>query len=100
MKISFWKAICKYGHVGHRNEISVARYIQVQGETTSLEVLKLVEEMPGIKNHGVLSVEKIDESTYKLGKAQEKENLYLQKLMTYNPVIDNEETEEEKLTCA
>lgn len=84
MKMRYWKVICRYGHVGRRNEVSVARFIETEYDKDITYVWDLVSNMPGIKSRGVSLVEPIDYETYQQGKKAETENLYLQKLMTFN----------------
>ncbi|AOY74704.1 hypothetical protein [Clostridium formicaceticum] len=85
MKEKYWKVICRYGHVGRKNEVSVARYICTEDNATIIDVMHLVSSMPGVKNRGMAFIEPIDNLTYLKGKSLEEDNLYLQKLMTYNP---------------
>ena len=84
----YWKTICRYGHVGRRNEISVARYIRTGPDCTIIEAMDLVSKMPGVKDNGVTFIEQIDKMSYEMGKSSESMNLYLQKLMTFNPKIE------------
>jgi hypothetical protein len=95
MEWRYWKAVCQYGHVGRRNEVSVARYIRTEGHCTIIDAMDLVSKMPGVKDDGVAFIEQIDQTTFEIGKSSESLNLYLQKLMTFNPrfeeIIEGEE---------
>lgn len=83
---SYWKVVLRYGHVGQRNEIFVARYLTFNEEVSLLEVCESAKKMPGVKHSKLVSfAKKIDYPEYEVGKESEKENFYLQKLMTYNP---------------
>lgn len=80
----------KYGHVGRRNEISVPRYLETPATYNLIEVLEIVGSMPGVKKvSGIMGAmgkaEEVNEATYLQGKEEEKENLYLKKLMSFNP---------------
>ncbi|WP_286230291.1 hypothetical protein [Neobacillus mesonae] len=85
MEKSFWRVVCRYGHVGLRKEVSVARYIEMDKNARILEVVDLASDMPGVKSRGILEVIPIDEETYHLGKRDEQENFYLKKLMSFKP---------------
>ncbi|UAT32521.1 hypothetical protein K7T73_04270 [Bacillus badius] len=85
MEWRYWKAVCRYGHVGRRNEVSVARYIRTKADSTIIDVMVLISKMPGVKDDGVAFIERIDKITFEIGKSKESMNLYLQKLMTFNP---------------
>lgn len=47
----YWKAVIRYGHVGKKNEISVARYLEFPKGTQIYEVIKVIHSMPGTKNN-------------------------------------------------
>jgi hypothetical protein len=81
----YWKVTVRYGHVGKRKEVSIARYIETKFNENILDVVDLVSEMPGVKSRGVQSVHPIGPIEYEVGKLLEKDNFYLQKLMTFNP---------------
>jgi hypothetical protein len=82
--MKYWKLVLRYGHVGLRNEVSVARFIETDLSVSILSVWSLASNMPGVKNKGVLSIKQIDYKEYICGKNEEAENLFLQKLMTKN----------------
>ncbi|WP_102261157.1 hypothetical protein [Mesobacillus jeotgali] len=88
MSCRYWKVICRYGHVGRRNEVSVARYIRTESHYTIIDAMDLVSNMPGVKSSGVAFIEQIDKTTFEKGKSSEKMSLYLQKLKTYNPKFE------------
>lgn len=85
---SYWKVVLRYGHVGQRNEVFVARYLAFNEEVSLLDVCEIAKEMPGVKHSKLVSfAKKISYSEYVVGKELEKENFYLQRLMTHNPAI-------------
>lgn len=66
----------------------MARYLAFNEEVSLLDVCECAKEMPGVKHSKLVSFAKeISYSEYVVGKESEKENFYLQKLMTYNPGI-------------
>lgn len=77
----FWRVVCKYGHVGRRNEVSVSRFITTPGDYNIIDVLDIVQSMPGVKKSnflsGIVKAEPISEEEYIIGKASENENFYL-----------------------
>ncbi|WP_251138229.1 hypothetical protein [Exiguobacterium sp. s191] len=77
---SYWKAVIRYGHVGMRNEVSVARYLVMPGDATTIDVISLIEEMPGTKNRAMVSIRKIEHLAYLTGIRSEKEDFFLQSL--------------------
>ncbi|WP_017380567.1 hypothetical protein [Paenisporosarcina sp. TG-14] len=83
MEWSYWKVILKYGHVGIRNEVSVARHLTMPVEYTLLEVMHKAQNMPGVKAKGILSARRISIDEYLIGHREEAENFYLQRLMTF-----------------
>lgn len=88
LKQSYWKVVLRYGHVGDRNEVYVARYLAFEEGVTLLDVYDSAKNMPGVKSaRGVNSVKKVDYTDYCAGKETEESNFYLQKLMTYNPIV-------------
>lgn len=80
MEWSYWKAVVRYGHVGKRKEISVARYLVMPEHLTMIDVMNVINEMPGTKNRAVLSLRKVDVAEYLEGLREEKENFFLQRL--------------------
>lgn len=94
MSEKFWRVVCKYGHVGRRNEVSVSRFLVTPGDHNLIDVLDIVRTMPGIKKSdmlsGVAQAEPITEEEYKRGKVLEENNFYLMKLKSYNPVQEHE----------
>ncbi|WKA53178.1 hypothetical protein [Planococcus shixiaomingii] len=84
MEWTYWRIVCKYGHVGIRKEVSVARHIRLPAQCTLLDACQVASEMPGVKNNGVFSCRKITLDEFLLGHREEAENLYLQKLKKYN----------------
>ena len=79
----YWKVICRYGHVGLRNEVSVARYLQTDNSVSIIDARHIASQMPGVKSNGVLMIGAIDENTYMLGKQAEKNNFYIVALKNY-----------------
>lgn len=77
---TYWKAVVRYGHVGKRNEVSVARYLVMPGDATTIDVMSLIEKMPGTKNRAMASIQKIDHMEYLEGVRAEKEDFFLQSL--------------------
>ena len=77
---SYWKAVIRYGHVGMRNEVSAARYLVMPGDATTIDVMSLIEEMPGPKNRAMVSIRKIEHLAYLKGIRSEKEDFFLQSL--------------------
>lgn len=84
MEWTYWKVVMRYGHVGQRREISVARYLVVPSSFTLIDVMGIAEEMPGTKNRATLSIKKIELEEYLEGKRLEKENFFLQRLFERN----------------
>lgn len=81
----FWKVICRYGHVGTKKEIAVARYLVTDDSATCLTVLQIAQTMPGTKSQAVSSIEQINLAEWQRGKAEEKSNFYLQRLFAKCP---------------
>lgn len=77
---SYWKAVVRYGHVGKGKEISVARYLVMLDNSTTVDVMAVIAEMPGTKKRSVGSIRKIDRLEYLEGLRAEKENFFLQQL--------------------
>lgn len=92
MAYRYWRAVLRYGHVKKGKEVSVARYIQSNPEFGIVDIMNLVQNMPGVKNRGAMSIESIDETAFERGKLEEHDNLYLLKLMTYRPKNSIQET--------
>ena len=89
LKQSYWKVVLRYGHVGHRNEVCVARYLAFDERVTLLDVYDSAKNMPGVKSaRGVNSAKKVDYREYCAGKEAEEKNFYLQKLMAFNQNLD------------
>lgn len=80
MKKYYWKAIIRYGHVGRRNEVSVARHLAFDENLKVYEIMKVINGMPGTKNRSLRLLYQIDKYTYELGLEAEKDNFYLQNL--------------------
>lgn len=71
---SYWKVVLRYGHVGQRKEVYVARYLAFNEEVSLLDVCECAKEMPGVKHSKLVSfAKKINYSEYlkdkKLGKS-------------------------------
>ena len=77
---NYWKVVLRYGHVGHRREVSVARHIATPSHFSLIDVMDLIEEMPGTKRRAMLSIIKIEMEEYLEGMRLEKENFFLQRL--------------------
>jgi hypothetical protein len=86
MEWSYWKVILKYGHVGQRKEVSVARYLTMPTESLLLDVMMAAQHMPGVKARGILSARRITLDEYLIGHREESENLYLQKLKAFHQI--------------
>lgn len=80
MEMMYWKAVIRYGHVGRRNEISVARHLVFPKGTLIYEVIQEVNSMPGTKNNCIQSVYEITKDDYFQGIEREKDNFYLKSL--------------------
>ncbi|MDL4839753.1 hypothetical protein [Aquibacillus rhizosphaerae] len=94
MQYKYWKVICRYGHVGRRKDISISRYLETENNFNLIDVLNIVSTMPGVKKKSIFSIvsaELITKEQYDKGKEEEKENFYLQKLMSYE-TRNNENT--------
>ncbi|MGN7410619.1 hypothetical protein [Sporosarcina sp. SAFN-010] len=90
----YWKVICRYGHVGTKREIHVSRYLQTPSNSNLMDVVKMVAGMPGVKKgdnilHSIVGARPITKEQYLKGKAEEEQNLYLQKLKSYHKTIAN-----------
>lgn len=77
---SYWKIVCKYGHVGIRKEVSVARHLRLPVDATLLDAIDIAKEMPGIKNRGIFLGKKITIDEFTIGRQAEEQNFYLMKL--------------------
>ena len=80
MEFKFWKAVIRYGHVGYRNEVSVARYLVFDSESNITDVMTEVNNMPGTKNKCIVSLNQITKEEYLNGKKMELEDFYLQNM--------------------
>lgn len=87
MSFQHWKVIVRYGHVGLRNEISVARHLVFESSKGISDIINFVEEMPGTKRNPVVSIKKISFEEYLLGTRKEKEDFYLKNLYEKSKVI-------------
>lgn len=87
MECSYWKVVCKYGHVGRRKEVSVARHLRLPVEATLFDAMKLAENMPGVKNKGVHMAKKITQDEFSIGLQKEEDNFYLLKLKSFSKGI-------------
>ena len=83
MKHTYWKVVCRYGHVGRGREVSVARYLECDVTTTCFGVYVLAKDMPGVKNNGVHEVRRITRDEWLIGKEQEAQDYYLKRLKTH-----------------
>lgn len=63
-----------------KKEISVAHYLVMPEHSTMIDVMKVIDEMPGTKNRAILSLQRIDVLEYLEGRRAEKENFFLQML--------------------
>lgn len=80
MPFQHWKVIIRYGHVGRRNEISIARHLVFESSKGISEIIDFVAEMPGTKKNPVVSIKKISFEEYLLGTRKEREDFYLKTL--------------------
>lgn len=76
----YWKVVIRYGHVGRKNEVSVARFLVTEAFYNPVMVMDLASTMPGVKDRGVSEVMEVSQEDYIHGKRAEVENFYLQKL--------------------
>jgi len=83
MEWSYWKVVCKYGHVGIGKEVSVARHLRLPLGTTLLDVLEVAENMPGVKNKGIYLGKKITFDEFSVGRQDEEQNFYLNNLKSF-----------------
>src|SRR5699024_10491766 len=88
IKWKYWKVICRYGHVGRRKEISVARYLRTESSCNLMDVLKIASQMPGVKKgvdimHSIVEAKRITKEQYEQGIEVEEENLYLQNFLKF-----------------
>ena len=77
---SYWRAVVSYGYMWRDKEINVARYLVMPGDLTMIDVMTVINEMPGTKKRPVTSLRKIDHTEYLEGVRAEKENFFLQRL--------------------
>lgn len=87
LECQYWKVIIRYGHVGLRNEISVARHLVFEMGANISDIISFVEEMPGTKKTPVVSIKKISPEEYLIGTRNEKENFYLKNLYERSKAI-------------
>jgi len=87
MEWKYWKVVLRYGHVGKRNDVSVARFLVTETSFDPIMVMDLASEMPGVKSKGVISIKEITQEDYIVGKREEVENLFLQKLKTFKSTM-------------
>lgn len=83
MEWTYWRIGCKYGHVGTRKEISVARHLVLPAGATLLDAIDVAKDMPGVKHRGIFSGKRITREQYLEGNRTETENFYLQRLRTF-----------------
>lgn len=77
---SYWKIICKYGHVGRRKEVSVARHLRLPADATLLDAMEVAKEMPGVKNKGIFFGKRVTVDEFTVGRQAEEQNFYLMRL--------------------
>ncbi|WP_233880821.1 hypothetical protein [Virgibacillus halodenitrificans] len=85
-KWKYWRVICRYGHVGRKKEISVARYIRTENACNLMDVLNIASRMPGVKKrkditHSIVEAKCINKNQYEQGIEVEEQNLYVQNLL-------------------
>ncbi|WP_337134391.1 hypothetical protein [Priestia megaterium] len=73
----------RYGHVGKRKDVTVARYLVTPAHYNLVMVMDIGKEMPGVKHCGVIGLTEVGAEEYLAGKRKEKENFYLQKLLSF-----------------
>lgn len=83
MEWSYWKVVCRYGHVKMRKEVSVARHLRMPVNATVVDVLDIVINMPGVKHRGLVNAKRITLDEFSVGRLSEEENFYLQKLRSF-----------------
>jgi len=84
MEWKYWKVVVHYGHVGRKNEVSVARYLVMPADSCLNDVLTTVWHMPGTKSHAVHSAKMISFEEFLEGQRKEKEDFFLQCLFNQN----------------
>ena len=87
MEWSYWKVVCKYGHVGCRKEVSVARHLRLPLGATLLEAIEVAKNMPGVKHKGIYLGKKITLDEFSIGLQEEEHNFYLKKLKSFSANI-------------
>lgn len=80
MELIYWKVVLRYGHVGKRNAVTVARYLVTPHFVTIVKVSDFARTMPGVKSNGVVSITQVNEREFTAGKIEESENFYVQNL--------------------
>ncbi len=79
----YWKVVLRYGHVGKRKDVTVARYLVTPAHYNLVMVMDIGKEMPGVKCGGVIGLTEVGAEEYLAGKRKEKESFYLQKLLNF-----------------
>ncbi|AQX54791.1 hypothetical protein LZP85_09080 [Priestia flexa] len=83
MEWKYWKVVLRYGHVGKRKDVTVARYLVTPSHYNLVMVMDIGKEMPGVKSEGVVRLTEVGLEEYLAGKRAETENFYLQQLFNY-----------------
>lgn len=83
MDWTYWRIVCKYGHVGIKKEVSVARYLRLAADSNLLDAYEVAKNMPGVKNKGVFCGRKISFDEYVNGHQLEMNNFYLKNLKSF-----------------
>ncbi|MDT2046752.1 hypothetical protein CHN50_18150 [Priestia aryabhattai] len=83
MEWKYWKVVLRYGHVGKRKDVTVARYLVTPSHYNLVMVMDIGKEMPGVKSEGVVRLTEVGLEEYLTGKREETENFYLQQLFNY-----------------
>lgn len=83
MEWSYWKVVCKYGHVKAKKEVSVARHLRLPADAILLDAMDVAENMPGVKHRGVFWAKQISYEEFMLGRQAEESNFYLIKLKSF-----------------
>jgi len=87
MEWSYWKVVCKYGHVKVKKEVSVARHLRLPSDATLLDAMDLAKNMPGVKHRGVFEAKRISYEEFVIGRQAEESNFYLIKLKSFAVAI-------------
>lgn len=83
MEWSYWKIVRKYGHIGRRKEVSVARHLRLPAGATLLEAIEVAKNMPGVKSKGISLGKKIAFDEFSIGLQEEEHSFYLKKLKSF-----------------